>query len=180
MRPFATLIAMSITAAFNPGGGAVAAGPPPALQEHSVAAPGDALSCDLSEYTTGRGPRAALEGNALLVSWRGDASTDLRLRLGLDDAQPVVRELAVRPYGGEWGTLGRNLRPDFHVTSGVRRVSYQQLNPLREPGVEIAAGPPGRDSTSRQNSLPLRLRPVVPNRPGAGRRPPSARATLNA
>ena len=49
----------------------------------------------------------------------------------------VVRELAVRPHGGEWGTLGRNLRTDFHVTSGVRRVSHQQLNPLRNLGVEI-------------------------------------------
>ena len=95
------------------------------------------LPCDLSAYTAGAGPRAAMEGNSLLVTWRGDADADLRLRLGLDNGQPVVRELAIRPHGGEWGTLGRNLRPDFHVTSGVRRVSYQQLNPLRDRGVGI-------------------------------------------
>jgi hypothetical protein len=96
-----------------------------------------ALSCDISEYTRGNGPRAALEGSTLLVTWRGDADADPRLRLGLDDAQPIVREPAARPHGGEWGTLGRSVRPDFHVTSGKRRVSYQQLNPLRDLGVEI-------------------------------------------
>jgi hypothetical protein len=106
-----------------------------------------ALSCDISEYTRGNGPRAALEGSTLLVTWRGDADADPRLRLGLDDAQPIVREPAARPHGAEWGTLGRNLRPDFHVTSGKRRVSYQQLNPLRDLGVEIT-----REVTERDKS----------------------------
>ena len=134
----ATLAAMSIAASLSAvEGAAVAAKARETVQEHAVAEPGDALPCDLSEYTPASGPSVALEGNTLLVTWRGDADADLRLRLGLDDAQPVVRELAVRPHGGEWGTLGRNLRPDFHVTSGVRRVSHQQLNPLRDLGVEI-------------------------------------------
>ena len=53
--------------------------------------------CDISETTRGNGPRAALEGNTVLVTWRGDADADPRLRLGLD-AQPIVREPAVRPH----------------------------------------------------------------------------------
>ena len=105
-----------------------------------------ALSCDISEYTRDNGPRAALEGSTLLVTWRGDADADLRLRLGLDDAQPIVREPVARPHGSEWGTLGRNVRPDFHVTSGKRRVSYQQLDPLSDLGVEIT-----REVMEREN-----------------------------
>ena len=61
----------------------------------------------------------------------------MRLRLGIERGQPIVRDLAVRKQGSPWNSVGRNLTPDFHVTSGVRRVSNQQLSPLRNRGVEI-------------------------------------------
>jgi hypothetical protein len=37
---------------------------------------------------------------------------------------PAVRELAVRQKNGTWVNLGRNLVPDFGVTTGVRRTSH--------------------------------------------------------
>ncbi len=131
------IVAASVPAAFVACGGAgtertAAAGSDPALFDT-----GDPLTCDLAGYASGSGPAATMEQNTLLVTWAGDAGADLRLRLGLEDAAPIVRDLAVRPPAGAWGTLGRDLAPDFRVTSGVRRISYQQLNPLSDLGVEI-------------------------------------------
>ena len=132
------VVATSISAMFiacggaaGPGGTAVAGGDPTLFDT------GDPLTCDLAGYAADGGPAATMEQNTLLVTWAGDAGADLRLRLGLEDAAPVVRDLAIRAQGGAWGTLGRNLAPDFQVTSGVRRISYQQMNPLRDLGVEI-------------------------------------------
>ena len=129
------IIAASIPAAFvacDGTGSTALAGSEPALFDT-----GDPLTCDLAGYAPDSGPAATMEQNTLLVTWGGDDGADLLLRLGLENAAPIVRDLAVRPPDGAWGTLGRNLSPDFHATSGVRRVSHQQLNPLRDLGVEI-------------------------------------------
>jgi hypothetical protein len=130
----ATSITATLIACGAPAGteATAAAGGGPALLDT-----GDPLTCDLDGYAPDGGPAATMEQNTLLVTWAGAAGADLRLRLGLEDAAPVVRDLAIRAQGGAWGTLGRNLAPDFHVTSGVRRISYQQLNPLHDLGVEI-------------------------------------------
>lgn len=98
----------------------------------------DALTCNLSEYRAGRGPVAALEGDGLAVTWAGAAGVDLRLDLAVENRQPVVRGLATRRAGGAWVGLGRNLAPEFRVTSGVRRMSMQQVDPLvKELGVQV-------------------------------------------
>ena len=104
MRRFAAaLITISITATLQACGGAagpegiVGAGGDPAVFEG-----GDPLSCDLAQYTASGGPTATMEHNTLLGTWPGTAGADLRLRLGLEDAQPIVRDLAVRPQGGQW------------------------------------------------------------------------------
>src|SRR5262249_47365019 len=55
----------------------------------------------------------------------------------IDAGKPVVRELAVRKAGGAWTTLGRNLAPEYHVVSGVRRMALDQANPLRAAGIEL-------------------------------------------
>jgi hypothetical protein len=34
-------------------------------------------------------------------------------------------------------TLGQNLAPDYHVISGIRRMSTQQADPLKAAGVEL-------------------------------------------
>ena len=139
MRLFvAALITVAITAtSLACGGAAGTEGMAAAGGDPTVFEGGDPLGCDLAQYTAGGGPTATMEQNTLLVTWPGNAGADMRLRLGLEGAQPIVRDLAVRPQGGQWGTLGQNLTPDFHVTTGVRRVSNQQLSPLEGLGVEI-------------------------------------------
>ncbi len=97
-----------------------------------------ALTCDLSQFKPGMGPTAAVQGDGLLVNWTGEGNADLRITLAIAAGQPLVRELAVRSRGGPWTTLGRNLTPEFEVTSGRRRMSNQQVAPLtKELGVQI-------------------------------------------
>jgi hypothetical protein len=97
----------------------------------------DPLTCHMSQYRASAGLAATVEQDTLAVTWTGERETQLRLRLAIDAGTPVLRELAVRSKSGLWQTLSRDLTPEFHVTSGVRRVTEQQLQPLRELGVKI-------------------------------------------
>src|SRR5215510_1600449 len=97
----------------------------------------DALTCSLAQYKAAQGLTATVEQDALLVSWSGQNGADLRARYAIDGGQPLVRELAVRKAGGPWTTLGRNLTPEYHVVSGVRRMADDQANPLKAAGIEL-------------------------------------------
>jgi hypothetical protein len=97
----------------------------------------EALTCSLSQYKATQGLTAALEQDTLVVSWAGQNGADVRARYGIDSGKPVVRELAVKKAGGQWTVLGRNLMPEYHVVSGVRRMANDQANPLRAAGIEL-------------------------------------------
>jgi len=97
----------------------------------------DSMNCNLSQYKAAQGLTAAVEQDSLLVSWTGQNGADLRARYAIDGGQPVVRELAVKKAGGAWTTLGRNLAPEYHVVSGVRRMADDQANPLKAAGIEL-------------------------------------------
>ena len=95
------------------------------------------LNCDLKEYKALDGLKAEVRGDALNVEWRGERNELLRASFAIRDGQPVVRELAARKNGGAWVTLGRDLTPEFDVTSGRRRLSEQQAAPLRRLKIEL-------------------------------------------
>ncbi len=97
----------------------------------------DAVTCNLDEYRPASGLEAAREPGGVALSWTGESGARLRLRLGVEVGQPILRELAVGLGSGAWGVLARDLRPDYAVTTGVRRMSEQQMAPLRERGVAI-------------------------------------------
>ncbi len=97
----------------------------------------DAVRCDLSQYKSMTGLTAAIDQDLLVVTWAGQGGTEVRARYGIDGGKPVVRDLAVRKSGGEWGVLGQNLSPEFRVVSGIRRLSTQQAQPLRAAGVTL-------------------------------------------
>ncbi len=103
----------------------------------AAAASADPLNCDLVGYTAQDGLTVSVEADILTLGWTGDARADLRMRLVIQNAQPMVRELAIRRRGGAWAVLGQDLSPEYHVTSGIRRLSYQQSQPLEATGVEI-------------------------------------------
>ena len=52
------------------------------------------------------------------------AQQECLARFAIVDGVPTVTELAVRKKGGKWVTLGRNLIPEFGVTTGVRRTGH--------------------------------------------------------
>ncbi len=108
----------------------------------SLAAPSAAaaLPCDMSGYKPAEGLQAQLDGDTLTVTWQGARDAALRTRFAIDQGRPVVRAMEVRGGSGSWSTLGSGLAPEFHLTSGVRRISNQQLEPLRALGREITPG----------------------------------------
>jgi hypothetical protein len=97
----------------------------------------DALSCDMTQYRSGSGVTAAIDPNVLTVTWPGQNGSEMRVRYAIDGGQPIVRDLSVRKAGASWVTLGQNLTPDYHVVSGIRRMSTQQAEPLKDAGVEL-------------------------------------------
>jgi hypothetical protein len=97
----------------------------------------DSLNCDLSQYKASTGLTAAIDQNLLVVTWTGQGGTEMRARYAIDSGKPVVRDLAVRKAGGQWGVLGNNLTPEFRDTSAIRRMSTQQAEPLLAAGVEL-------------------------------------------
>ena len=97
----------------------------------------DSLNCNLSQYKAAQGLTAAVEQDTLLVSWSGQNGADLRARYAIDSGQPVVRDLAVKKAGGQWTTLGKNLTPEYHVVTGIRRMADDQANPLKAAGIEL-------------------------------------------
>src|ERR1043166_334686 len=97
----------------------------------------DSLNCNLSQYKAAQGLTAAVEQDALVVAWTGQNGADLRARYAIDSGQPIVRELAVKKAGGQWTTLGKNLTPEYHVVTGIRRMADDQANPLKAAGIEL-------------------------------------------
>lgn len=93
--------------------------------------------CDLSRYHATDGLAARIEGDALELEWTGERSARLRAVFAVEDGRPVVRRLAARSGDGPWRTLGEGLSPEFGTVAGRRRISEQQLNPLRRLGVEL-------------------------------------------
>ena len=106
-----------------------------AAQSPSLAA--DGLKCDMTQYKAGTGPTAAMEQDLLVGTWPGQAGSELRARYAIDRAQPVVRDLAVRKQGGQWATLGQNLVPEYHVVSGLRRMSSDHVASLPAAGIPL-------------------------------------------
>jgi hypothetical protein len=107
------------------------------LSANAMTRPAAPLTCDLGGYKSQPGLTAVVVQDQLVVAWRGERDAEIRVRYGIDNGQPLVRDLAVRKSGAAWATLGENLKPEYHVVSGVRRMSTQQADPLRAAGVEL-------------------------------------------
>src|SRR5881296_1919002 len=152
----------------------------PLLAASTLAA---ALNCDLSNYKEQPGLKAENTSDALRLSWQGERREELRAAFGIDGGTPVVRELAARKQGGQWAVLGRDLKPEFQVTSGIRRITQQQLEPLRALKVEITPEVIEREKWNAFWDAPLsvpgsaRTNPDLPRKPEEIRR---AMATYSA
>ena len=97
----------------------------------------DGLSCNLSHYRSQTGLSASLAQDTLTVTWDGETNNEIRLRLTIVDGTPTIRELDVRPRGGQWTTLAMDATPEFHVVTGVRRLPMEQIEPLLSSGLKM-------------------------------------------
>jgi len=96
-----------------------------------------ALTCDMSQYKPATGLTAAIDQDMLVVTWAGQGQSEVRVRYAIDNGTPTVRDLSVRKQGGQWATLGQNLVPEYHVVSGERRMSSDQVAALPRDGVQL-------------------------------------------
>ena len=153
-----------------------------ALLLSAAAAPATAapLECNLSQYKEAPGLKAENTAGALRLAWQGERGQELRAAFAIDSGAPVIRELAARQPGGQWATLGRDLRPEFQVTSGVRRISNQQLNPLRALKVEITPEIIEREKWNVFWDAPLRVPGSERTNPGLPRKPEEIRRAMAA
>ena len=103
----------------------------------AAALQGDPLGCNLTAYKGTPGLTAAMAANVLTVTWDGDRNQEVRVRLDVTRGTPTFEVIEVRHKGGTWGRLASNVTPDFRVVSGLRRMSNQQMSPLRGLGVAL-------------------------------------------
>jgi hypothetical protein len=95
------------------------------------------FTCDLSAYKPADGLKAEMRNGALEVAWDGAPGQQLRAAFLVRDGQPVIAELLAHKAAGPWISLGKNLSPEFQVTTGKRRLSQQQIDPLRKLGIQL-------------------------------------------
>ena len=90
--------------------------------------------CDLTNYRPQPGLAATTTAYGVEFVWDGERAQPLRAVFTIRAGTPIVHELAARK-GAAWILLGRDLTPEYDVVSGKRRLSEQQMAPLRKlPG----------------------------------------------
>jgi hypothetical protein len=141
------------------------------ISAHLLSSPSSALNCDLSSYRPQSGLTATMADNQLVVTWKGARESELRARFGIENGQPLIRDLVARKGTGSWATLGENLKPEYRVVTGVRRMSTQQADPLRAAGVELTPDVIAKNRWYAFWDAPL----FIPPPPAAGRGQPAAR-----
>jgi hypothetical protein len=101
----------------------------------AIAGAAQGVNCNMQDYKAVDGVRAVADGKSVTLTWQGEAAQELRAQFGLRDGQPVVEELAARKAGGAgaggaWVVLGKDLTPEFQVTTGRRRMSKTEKDIL--------------------------------------------------
>src|SRR5262245_61580685 len=129
----------------------------------------DPLACSLTGYKAQPGLTAASADNTLTLTWDGDRNQEVRLRFTVESGTPTIKELAVRRKGGSWSVLAANATPEYRVVSGMRRMSNQQMQPLRGLNVAITNEIIDTRKWDAFWDAPLNLGPVA----GGGNPPPA-------
>ncbi|MGH9627779.1 MAG: hypothetical protein ACRD7E_05495 [Bryobacteraceae bacterium] len=149
-----------------------------ALFISALPAHAQSLNCDLREYKPQPGLQAELSQHLLRLSWQGERGDDLRASFTIRNGQPLITELAVRKSPGGWSVLGTDLTPEFEVTSGVRRISNQQLQPLRALGRTITSEIIDKEKWNAFWDAPLEIPGSEGTNPGLPRRPEEIRRAV--
>jgi len=127
----------------------------------------DPLTCSLGEYRQTPGLAASVAGDVLEATWEGDAGQQVRLRLAVVGGGPTIQEIAVRPQGRGWQVVAAGLAPEYRVAAGLRRVTEQQLQPLRQLKTELTPALLDEIKWDAFWDAPLNLEPIENTRTGA-------------
>jgi hypothetical protein len=119
------------------------------------------IQCDMGQYKASPGLKAETHGGGLQLSWDGERGEQLRASFTIRDGQPMVTELAAKGAKGAWKILGSNLTPEFEITTGKRRMSEQQMGPLRSMKAAITPELIAKEKWNAFWDAPL----MVPGRP---------------
>ncbi|MEX0619250.1 MAG: hypothetical protein WDZ76_09325 [Pseudohongiellaceae bacterium] len=103
----------------------------------SAAAAQDAISCNLDDYRASADFQVGNNTGALTLLWNGAARQQLLLEMSVVDGEPRIASLDIRRADGSWTNALRDAAIEYQVTEGFRRISNQQLSPLRQLGVEL-------------------------------------------
>jgi hypothetical protein len=95
------------------------------------AAAAHSQSCDMKDWKPIAGVSVTASRSGVEIVWPGEHGQQNRARFALRNGQPVVEELAAKKAGGAWIVLGKNLEPEFQVTTGRRRISTTELDILK-------------------------------------------------
>src|SRR5580698_10083502 len=102
----------------------------------SSLAVGQSLNCTTEQgYKPAAGMAAVTKGGVVTLTWPGEDGAELRASFAIENGQPIVKELAAR-QGGGWAILGKDLTPEFQVTTGKRRISSAQRGELKGLGID--------------------------------------------
>ena len=146
----------------------------------------DPLPCNLSAYTAAPGLAATCTTTDVTLTWTGQKTDQLRMRLAITGGTPTIADIAIRKPGGAWASVAANLTPEYRVVSGWRRLdqeAYPELKeqfgtvtqaildkykwdafwdaPLRIPGGEVAHG----GATPPPDGIPGTNQPGLPRKP---------------
>lgn len=95
------------------------------------------VMCDMSRYAAVDGLAAEAVAGGVRAAWRGDAGQSVRLHIAVRGGTPVIQDLSLRRGDGPWTSIVTEAVPEFAVVTGLRRISNQQLAPLRGLKVPI-------------------------------------------
>ena len=104
----------------------------------STIATAQTVQCNFEGYKPIEGLRARMIRGVLEFDWPGETGEQLQAQFTIQNGHPVVRQLAARS-GGASDVLGKNLIPDFQVTTGRRRISLTQRRLLKRLGIDTSA-----------------------------------------
>lgn len=140
-----------------------------------------AFPCNMKAYQAQDGLTAAPEADNLVITWTGAApGSQMRAVFVLRRGTPLIRELAARGDNGAWTPILRDAAPDFRVVSGLRRITDQQLEPLKKLGVSITQAVIDRYKWEAFWDAPLRVGGIQkypgPPKDGVGGQPGLPRA----
>jgi len=93
--------------------------------------------CNLEQYQPSAAIQVANNRNGLSVTWNGKDDQQLQMLLVIEQGEPVIRSLDMRNATLPWARVLTNAQIEYKIVEGFRRISNQQLSPLRSLGVEF-------------------------------------------